>query len=103
MFSELFPSTTGLVLVDFYADWCEPCKWAEPVIGEVIRHFDGKIILEKVNIDEQAEFAKGMHILSVPTFVLFDGGKEIWRARGFDIANVMIREIEEVLSRVGQR
>ncbi len=92
-----FPSTSDLVIVDFYADWCEPCKWALPIINDVITHFEGKIVLEKINIDEQPDIAAEYHILSVPTFILFHNKKEIWRMRGFDIAPVMIRKIEAAL------
>lgn len=92
-----FPSTNDFVIVDFYADWCEPCKWALPIINDVITHFEGKIVLEKINIDEQPDIAAEYHILSVPTFILFHNKKEIWRMRGFDIAPVMIRKIEAAL------
>ncbi len=95
--SENFPVSNDLVIVDFYADWCEPCKWALPVIEEVLTHFKGKIALEKVNIDEQPELAASLHIMSVPTFILYKNRKEIWRMRGFDIAPVMIRKIEAVV------
>lgn len=95
--SENFPTSNDLVIVDFYADWCEPCKWALPVIEEVLTHFKGKIALEKVNIDEQPELAASLHIMSVPTFILYKNRKEIWRMRGFDIAPVMIRKIEAVV------
>jgi thioredoxin 1 len=95
--SENFPASNDLVIVDFYADWCEPCKWALPVIEEVLTHFKGKIALEKVNIDEQPELAASLHIMSVPTFILYKNRKEIWRMRGFDIAPVMIRKIEAVV------
>ncbi len=95
--SENFPVSNDLVIVDFYADWCEPCKWALPVIEEVLIHFKGKITLEKVNIDEQPELASSLHIMSVPTFILYQDRKEIWRMRGFDIVPVMIRKIESVV------
>ena len=92
-----FPSVDGFVMVDFYADWCEPCKWALPVI---IEHFKGKVLLEKINIDESPEIASEYKIMSVPTFILFKDKKEIWRMRGFDIAPVMIRKIEAALQSV---
>jgi len=95
-----FPSVDGFVMVDFYADWCEPCKWALPVIDVVIEHFKGKVLLEKINIDESPEIASEYKIMSVPTFILFKDKKEIWRMRGFDIAPVMIRKIEAALQSV---
>ena len=84
-------------MLDFHATWCEPCKWAEPVIEVVLKHFDEKIFLEKIDIDEHPALAKNFHVLSVPTFVLLKNGEEIWRMRGFDIAPKMIRAIEEKL------
>ena len=95
--AEQFPASNDFVIVDFYADWCEPCKWALPVIEDVLQHFNGKIKLEKVNIDEQPDLAASLHIMSVPTFILYKDRKEIWRMRGFDIAPVMIRKIEAVV------
>ena len=95
--TEPFPASNDYVIVDFYADWCEPCKWALPIMEDVIKHFNGKITLEKVNIDEQPELAASLHIMSVPTFILYRKREEIWRMRGFDIAPAMIRKISEVL------
>ena len=77
------------VLVDFYATWCEPCKWVEPVLDEIIKHFSGKIVLHKIDIDLHPEIARQHHILSVPTMVLFRSGEEVWRMRGFDTAPVL--------------
>ena len=85
-------------LVDFYADWCEPCKWLEPILDEMKKHFGEKIIFEKVNIDEQPELAASLHILSVPTLILYKDDREVWRKRGFDIATKMIAEVENVVS-----
>jgi thioredoxin 1 len=85
------------VLVDFFATWCEPCKWAEPVLEETIRHFNGKVILEKSDIDEFPDRAKENHVLSVPTLILYKEGKEIWRMRGFETAPVMIQALGKFL------
>ncbi|MBL0103249.1 MAG: thiol reductase thioredoxin [Bacteroidetes bacterium] len=87
-----------LTLTDYYADWCEPCKWLEPILEELKKHFGDRIIIQKVNIDENAADAAALHILSVPTLILRRDGKEIWRKRGFDIAPKMINEIESSLS-----
>ncbi|HRH64744.1 MAG TPA: thioredoxin family protein [Bacteroidia bacterium] len=86
-----------LLLLDFHATWCEPCKWAEPVIDVVLNHFEQKIPLLKIDIDKHPDIAKRFHVLSVPTFVLMKNSLEIWRMRGFDIAPKMIRAIEEKL------
>jgi thioredoxin 1 len=95
---DLVNHSTPYLLLDFVADWCEPCKWAEPVIGQVIVHFKDKISLHKIDIDQHPELAREYHVLSVPTFILFKEGKELWRMRGFDTAPVMIRALEQVVS-----
>src|SRR5438046_2992554 len=77
-------SSNENVLVDFYADWCEPCKWVESILTDVLNKFDGRIVLHKLDIDKHAEIARQYHILSVPTLLLFKNAKEIWRMRGFD-------------------
>jgi len=80
-------------LLSFSANWCEPCKWAEPVIHDVVEHFDGKLELRKIDIDTEPAIAREHHILSVPTFVLMNGDVEMWRMNGFDLAPNMIRSL----------
>jgi len=75
----------------FSAEWCEPCKWAEPIVNEVVQQSSGKISVEKIDIDAHIDKAREHHILSVPTLVLFKEGKEVWRMRGFDTAENLKR------------
>jgi thioredoxin 1 len=79
-------SEEKFVLVDFYAEWCEPCKWVEPILDEVIGKFNGAVTLQKINIDEMPAIAQQHHVLSVPTLVLLQNDNEVWRMRGFDTA-----------------
>lgn len=84
-----------MVLVEFHASWCEPCKWAEPVVNEIMDHFKTSIHLVKLDIDSHPLISRDFRVLSVPTFVLIKDGSEVWRMRGFDIAPVMIRSLEK--------
>ncbi len=84
-----------MVLLEFHASWCEPCKWAEPVVKEVLSHFNMAIQIHKIDIDQTPDLARHYHVLSVPTFILFRDGIEVWRMRGYDIAPVMIRSMEK--------
>lgn len=84
-------------LIDFYATWCEPCKWSEPVIEEVMKRLHGRITLEKVDIDKHPELAARFNVRSVPTFVLADGEQELWRMSGFDTPARMTQQIESCL------
>ena len=70
------------VLVDFYADWCGPCKAMEPVIKEVAKVVTEKVRVVKVNIDKQTQTARDYEIMGVPTFMIFKKGEVIWRHSG---------------------
>lgn len=85
------------VLVDFFAEWCEPCKWVGPILDEIDNHFNGKIKIQKIDIDQHIDTARSLHILSVPTLILFRSGKEVWRMRGFDSPGVLIEKIDSYL------
>ena len=65
------------VLLDFWATWCGPCKMTEPVIDELATEFKGKVKVGKVDVDQQGELAQQFNVLSVPTFLMFKGGKPV--------------------------
>ena len=65
------------VLVDFWAEWCTPCKMFAPTIHEVEKEAMGKIKVGKVNIDEEADLATQFQVMSMPTLVLFKEGKAV--------------------------
>jgi putative thioredoxin len=65
------------VLVDFYANWCFPCKILSPILGKIARDYNGKLILAKVNVDEAQIITNEYGIMSVPTVILFKDGKAV--------------------------
>ena len=70
------------VLVDFYADWCGPCKMMSPVVEKIARDYSGKAKVGKVNVDEQQELARQFGIMSIPSFVFIKDGKKVDQAMG---------------------
>lgn len=71
------------VLVDFWAEWCGPCKMAAPVLEELSEVYKDKVLIVKLNVDQNQINPQKYGIMSIPTTVLFKGGKEIGRQVGF--------------------
>lgn len=80
-FQDLIQSDTP-VLVDFYAEWCGPCKSMTPVIQEVARITSGKAKVIKIDIDKNEAAAVKYDVKAVPTFIIFKSGQIIWRHSG---------------------
>lgn len=72
----------GLVLVDFWAEWCGPCRMLAPTVEELAEELEGKVAVGKLNIDEYTDFAIGMGVMSIPTLILFKDGTESGRLVG---------------------
>jgi thioredoxin 1 len=92
-FQQLISSPTP-VLVDFYADWCGPCKAMNPVIKEVAQTVKDKARVIKVNIDQSESAAITCNVNAVPTFIIFKNGKSVWRHSGMIDKYSLIRIIE---------
>jgi thioredoxin 1 len=65
------------VLCDFWAEWCGPCKQISPILSELAEEYKSKILVAKVNIDDNPEIPSNYGIMSIPTLILFKGGKSI--------------------------
>ena len=71
------------VLLDFYADWCGPCKMLAPVVHEIAEENAGTIKVGKINVDEQMELAMRFQVSSIPMLVVFKNGKAVARSVGY--------------------
>ena len=71
------------VLVDFWATWCGPCKMIAPIVKEIADEYDGKILVGKVNVDEEAQLASMFGIEVIPTLIVIKDGKTVNKSVGY--------------------
>ena len=74
--------SNGISMVDFWASWCGPCKMLSPVVESIAAQFDGKVLVGKVNVDEEPDLARRFGVMSIPTVVFLKNGKEFERKVG---------------------
>ena len=74
---------SGVVMVDFWAEWCGPCKMAAPVVEELSEEYKDRAVIAKVDVDAEAELSGKYGVMSIPTVILFKDGNEIGRQVGF--------------------
>ncbi len=81
-FNELLRKADRPILVDFWAEWCGPCRALGPVVQDIARSYKGRLYVVKVNIDEKPGLARQYNISSIPALKLFHDGKIIWEGLG---------------------
>lgn len=97
-FKEMVLNSSVPVLVDFWAEWCGPCRMVAPVLEKLQEEFKGKINIVKVDIDGNPSFSSEYKIMSIPTLIFFKGGKEVSRIVGAQGEAKFKQEIEKVLA-----
>lgn len=85
------------MMVDFWADWCGPCKMLAPVIEALAEEYEGKIVTGKVNVDEEPGLAQKYGIMSIPTVIFFKDGKEVERKVGLQPAEAFTAAIDGIM------
>lgn len=87
----------GVTLVDFFAEWCGPCRMLAPVVEEVAQNLKGKAFFAKVDIDKQVKLAIQYQVTSIPTLILFKDGEEIDRIVGLRDEKALTEFVEKAL------
>lgn len=86
-----------LAMVDFWASWCGPCKMLSPTVEALAQQYDGKVLVGKVNVDEEPELAQRFGVMSIPTVVFLKDGQEIDRKVGVMPAATFASVLDENL------
>jgi len=89
-------NSESLLLADFYADWCEPCKWLDPILEDIDKRTPIPLEIIKINTDKFLELSQEYHLRSVPVLMVFRKGEVLWRMNGFMLTDELIKKLEEI-------
>ena len=87
-----------LTVVDFWAEWCGPCKMIAPVLEELAQELDGQLVITKLNVDENPDTAGAYGVMSIPTLLVFKGGEPVDRIVGFQQKPQLLKRLQPHLS-----
>ena len=96
-FDEEINSASTPILVDFWAEWCGPCKLIAPILDEIASEQEGSLTVAKLNVDEAPDVARRFGVMSIPTMILFDGGEPAKRMVGAKPKEALLGELAEYL------
>jgi thioredoxin 1 len=97
-FEETVGKSEGLFLVDFYADWCMPCRMLAPHIEEIAKEYAGRVTVGKLDVDKSGRTAAGFSISGIPTVILFQDGAPVERLTGLQTVDALKAVIDKHLS-----
>ena len=96
-FDETIGAAAEPVLVDFWAEWCGPCKMIAPVLEEIAGEQAGKLSIAKLNVDDNPDVARRFGVMSIPTMIVFKDGQEAKRLVGAKGKGQLLQELNEFL------
>ena len=96
-FDELVIKSDKPVVVDFWAEWCGPCRMIGPVIEELSKEYDGKAVIGKVNVDLNSSVSAQFNVRSIPTVLFIKNGEVVDKSVGAVAKNVLTQKLDAIL------
>ena len=96
-FDETIKSSTTPILVDFWAEWCGPCKAMNPILTEIAKEQAGNVTIAKLNVDDHGDIAQRFSVMSIPTLMLFSEGEMKLKMIGAKGKPQLLAEIAELI------
>jgi thioredoxin 1 len=93
-FDEQIKTSSTPVLVDFWAEWCGPCKMVSPILDEIAGEKAGAVTIAKLNVDDNIRTAQRFEVMSIPTMILFKDGEAVLRIVGAKSKSALLADIE---------
>ena len=96
-FDETVAGSSTPILVDFWAEWCGPCKMIAPILEEISKEQAGKITIAKLNVDDYGDIAGRFNVMSIPTMLVFKDGEVVNKIVGAKSKNALLQDLSSVL------
>ena len=97
-FDEEIAGSDDVVIVDFWAEWCGPCKMIAPILEEIASEHAGKVTVAKLNVDDNPDAARRFEVMSIPTLIVFKDGQPVRRLIGAKGKGQLLEELSEYIA-----